>query len=57
MKAFFAATLADVHTHVLLTAREDVENEPKANDACRAFLRYLFHEVRTPLNFLTMGID
>ena len=27
MKAFFAATLADVHTHVLLTAREDLEKE------------------------------
>jgi len=57
MKAFFAATLADVHTHVLLTAREDLEKERQANESRRAFLQYLFHEVRTPLNSLTMGIE
>ena len=57
MKAFFAASLADVHTHALLDSRDDLDKERQANDARRAFLQYLFHEVRTPLNSLTMGIE
>ena len=29
----------------------------RINEARRAFMKYLFHEVRTPLNSLTMGVD
>lgn len=30
--------------------------EQSANEARRAFLRYVFHEVRVPLNSITMGL-
>lgn len=57
LKAFFAASLADAHTHALLDAEHELERERQANASRRAFLKYLFHEVRTPLNSLTMGIE
>lgn len=31
-------------------------SERKVNDRRRQFLRYVFHEVRVPLNTITMGI-
>eukprot|EP01035_Chromulina_nebulosa_P028135 gene28135-biopygen17998 len=57
LKAFFAAVLTDAHTNFLLDLQNDLEWERQANTARRAFLKYLFHEVRTPLNSLTMGIE
>eukprot|EP01035_Chromulina_nebulosa_P025498 gene25498-biopygen16487 len=57
LKAFFAASLADAHAHALLDAEHELERERQANESRRAFLKYLFHEVRTPLNSLTMGIE
>ena len=62
LKAFFAANLADAHIHSLLRSERDriffeFEKECYANEARRNFLKYLFHEVRTPLNSLTMGIE
>eukprot|EP01035_Chromulina_nebulosa_P069649 gene69649-biopygen48317 len=64
----FVASLADAHAHALLNKlREleidrrdnlhDLEKERQANESRRAFLKYLFHEVRTPLNSLSMGIE
>jgi two-component system sensor histidine kinase/response regulator FitF len=32
-------------------------DEQKANEARRSFMKYLFHEVRTPLNSISMGIE
>ena len=70
LNAFFATGLADMHTRIFLDAQRDIEIAQKmnvndmeteryrtANDSLRAFLKYLFHEVRTPLNSLTMGIE
>ena len=57
LKAFFAASLADAHAHALMDAEHELERERQANESRRAFLKYLFHEVRTPLNSLTMGIE
>ena len=70
MKAVFAASLADIHVHAFLDALRqlelemdrqanmyELEKERYANECRRNFLKYLFHEVRTPLNSLTMGIE
>eukprot|EP01041_Mallomonas_annulata_P012568 gene12568-26467_t len=51
-KAFIAALTMEAHVHAFLDAEREVER--RANVARRAFLKYIFHEVRTPLNSLTM---
>jgi len=35
----------------------DVRADVRINEARREVIKYLFHEVRTPLNSLTMGVD
>ena len=69
MKAFFAASVADMHTHSLMDIQRDeerrerdrnlldLEKEKYANESRRKFFKYLFHEVRTPLNSLSMGVE
>ena len=69
LKAFFAICLADAHTHNILDKQKelesraidrvfyDLEKERYANESRRTFFKYLFHEVRTPLNTLTIGIE
>eukprot|EP01036_Dinobryon_divergens_P026229 gene26229-biopygen21878 len=51
LKAFFAASLADAHTNVLLDAQKDLDRERQANEARRAFLK---HETRADLELLAM---
>jgi signal transduction histidine kinase len=69
LKAFFAASLADAHTLSLIDRQKeleksaidkifyDLEKERYANESRRTFFKFLFHEVRTPLNTLTIGIE
>jgi len=47
----------DIHLSLLVDAERALVEEKRANDARRAFMKFIFHEVRTPLNSLTMGID
>jgi signal transduction histidine kinase len=61
-KSSYAYTTLDNYffslTSVKLTRIEKKQlEEEKSNIAKREFLKYVFHEVRTPLNSLTMGID
>lgn len=56
-KATFSVIVTDTHIQLLSPAIRALIEERRANEARRAFLRYIFHEVRTPLNSLTMGID
>lgn len=56
-KAIFAVVATDTHVQLLSPAMRALIEERRANEARRAFLRYIFHEVRTPLNSLTMGIE
>mmetsp|Transcript_30216 Transcript_30216/g.41566 ORF Transcript_30216/g.41566 Transcript_30216/m.41566 type:complete len:767 (-) Transcript_30216:185-2485(-) len=56
-KTLFAAVIMDVHLDALLHTQNILLIEQHANEMRRAFLKYIFHEVRTPLNSLTMGID
>ena len=57
LQGFFAAVVANAHTHALVEVQQELEKERLANQSRRDFLKYLFHEVRTPLNSLTMGIE
>jgi len=56
-KGIFATILIDIHKDALLVAYGELNEERRANDSRRAFLKYLFHEVRTPLNSLSIGIE
>eukprot|EP00597_Dinobryon_sp_UTEXLB2267_P007451 CAMPEP_0170083156 /NCGR_PEP_ID=MMETSP0019_2-20121128/18559_1 /TAXON_ID=98059 /ORGANISM="Dinobryon sp., Strain UTEXLB2267" /LENGTH=484 /DNA_ID=CAMNT_0010298375 /DNA_START=719 /DNA_END=2170 /DNA_ORIENTATION=- len=56
-KGFYAAVLVDVHLDTLVVTQEALSLEQTANEARRAYLKYLFHEVRTPLHSLSIGID
>ena len=56
-KGLFAAATMDAHLALMVEAEKAFLEEKRANEARRAFMKYIFHEVRTPLNSLTMGID
>ena len=56
-KGFFAYFVLGSHLGMVDPATRALIEEKRANEARRQFLRYIFHEVRTPLNSLTMGID
>jgi two-component system sensor histidine kinase BarA len=56
-KSLYVAVIMDVHLEMLIQTQRALTEEQRANDARRAFLKYIFHEVRTPLNSLTMGIE
>ena len=58
-KGLFAYVTMDIHFDLLVAARVAVseENDRNANEARRAFLKYIFHELRNPLNSLTIGIE
>ena len=57
MKGLFTATCIDLHIDAMKEGHKAQVEEVRANEARRDFLKYIFHEVRTPLNSLTMGID
>ena len=50
VKLFFVGTLSLESVVMQFAAEREV------NDRRRQFLRYVFHEVRVPLNTITMGI-
>jgi signal transduction histidine kinase len=56
-KGIFAAATMDVHLDLLGSAEKHLLQEMRANAARRLFMKYIFHEVRTPLNSLTVGIN
>jgi signal transduction histidine kinase len=56
-KGLFSAVIMDIHLHLLAKTEMLVAQERRANEARREHMKYIFHEVRTPLNSITMGID
>ena len=56
-KGFMAFTAMDSHLLVLHTMQNDLKIQQVANTRKRAFLKYMFHELRIPLNALSMGLD
>ena len=57
IKGVYAAVVMDLYEDALLLSEAALCEERRANDSRRAFLKYLFHEVRTPLNSLSIGIE
>ena len=55
-KHVFAMILTEFHMDKLDINRVAVIGEKAANAAWNQFVRYVFHEVRVPLNSLTMGL-
>ena len=55
-KGLYAAVTMDSHYKRLQEIRTIVIEEQRANEARRSFLKYIFHEVRTPLHSLSMGV-
>ena len=49
----------DIHLELLEGARRALSEETfhSINEARRNFLKYIFHELRSPLNSLTIGIE
>lgn len=57
MKLCFASLCMDAHLEVSHPAIALLDAENFANTSRRAFLRYVFHEVRVPLNSISMGVQ
>ena len=61
VKGLFAAAILTTHYDVLMVTRTAFaameEGIASANETRRTFLKYLFHEIRNPLNSLSIGIE
>ena len=55
-KLMFSLWMMDSHHDILDTNELVLLAEQKANESRRSFLRYVLHEVRVPLNTITMGL-
>ena len=56
-KVGYANLACDAHQEVGSPALAMLEAESNTNKARRAFLRYIFHEIRVPLNSFSMGVE
>jgi signal transduction histidine kinase/ActR/RegA family two-component response regulator len=54
-KGILTTIITDIHLHLLENADQYVMK--REDNARKEFIKYIFHEVRTPLNSITMGID
>eukprot|EP01041_Mallomonas_annulata_P006753 gene6753-13688_t len=54
-KMFFSAVATDVHLDVLYHAL--LSQQSRFTESRKAFIRYIMHEIRVPLNALSMGIS
>jgi CheY-like chemotaxis protein len=55
-KSFFCTFIVDFHMDLMDPNTHIVNYEKRANESRRAYLRYVFHEVRVPLNSISMGL-
>ena len=55
-KLLFVSSLIDTQVHMSDSLEADRKTEKLVQDSRRNFLRYVFHELRIPLNTLTIGI-
>ena len=56
IKTLYATFIIDSHVEVLNPSTFQLLIEERANESRRSFLRYVFHEVRVPLNSITLGL-
>lgn len=57
IKGLYAAVLMDLNMDALIVSNWNLRKEMGANRSIKNFMKYMFHEVRTPLNSIAMGID
>ena len=57
MHILLSATNTDNLTHILNSLRREFHERKQVLKAKRAFIRYVSHEVRTPLNAVLMGLQ
>ena len=57
LKGFLLVVIMEEFSNALAEVREQLSKEQIANQLRRAFLKYIFHEVRTPLNSMVMGLE
>lgn len=56
VKSLFCTSIVDFHMDLMDPNVHVLNYEKQANEARRAYLRYVFHEVRVPLNSISMGL-
>jgi signal transduction histidine kinase/FixJ family two-component response regulator len=56
VKQMYAYILTDSHYEILDCRTHDLRVEQSANESRRAYLKYVFHEVRVPLNSISLGL-
>ena len=57
LKVVFTMVATDAHLEVIPPSTLLLVAEMHANEARKGFLKYVFHEVRVPLNSVSLGID
>ena len=57
MKACFSYFCLDFHAETFKMIHQALLEETRANESKRSFMKYVLHEVRTPLNSVSMGIE
>ena len=57
IKGFYGAVILDLQSDAVVVSNWTLQQEIRANNARRSYLKYVFHEVRNPLNSLALGID
>ena len=56
-KLFFSLLILETHISLINPNYVELLAARKANNSRRAFLKYVFHEVRVPLNSICMGLQ
>lgn len=56
-KGLFVSFVMDIHLNILVNIDKALLKEQQANDTRRSFMKYIFHEVRAPLNSVMIGLD
>jgi signal transduction histidine kinase len=56
-KGIFVAVCTDSHQERLKGIEREGEDNKRTDEARRSFLKYIFHEIRNPLNSVAMGIE
>ena len=57
LKGFLLVVIMDEFSNALSEVRQTLSKEQLANQLRRTFLKNIFHEVRTPLNSMVMGLE
>ena len=57
IKGFYGVIILDLHEEAAVISKWMLQQEILANNSRRSHMKYVFHEVRNPLNSLVLGID